>query len=79
MFVGFIIVIWITIPILYYLNIWDSLAMPIISNRLFDINGYYYNTSKILNKNLRLNETAYQSYGNIQYDFCMENKFDPFR
>jgi hypothetical protein len=65
MFVGFIIVIWIATPIIYYLNIWNSETMPIISNRLFDSNGYFYNTSKILNKNLRLNEAAYQSYGNI--------------
>ncbi len=65
MFVGFIIVIWITTPFFYYLNIWGAQKMPIISNRLFDIDGYYYNTTKILDNNLRLNETAYESYGNI--------------
>jgi hypothetical protein len=65
MFFGFIVVIWITTPCFYYLNIWNAQKMPIISNRLFDINGYYYNTTKILDNNLRLNETAYESYGNI--------------
>lgn len=39
--------------------------MPIISLDLFNNDGYLYNTSKILNQKLRLNETAYHSYGNI--------------
>ncbi len=64
-FFGFIIVIWIITPIVYYSNVWESMKMPIVSRRVYDINGYFYNTSKILNKDLRLNETAYEIYGNI--------------
>ncbi|CAF4491209.1 unnamed protein product, partial [Rotaria sp. Silwood2] len=65
-FVGFIVVIWIVTPIIYYSNTWDSKKMPIISNRAFDINGDYYDSMKVLNKNLLLNETAYQIYGGIR-------------
>jgi hypothetical protein len=39
--------------------------MPILSNRIFDNNGQFYNITKVLNKNLHLNETAYQVYGDI--------------
>jgi hypothetical protein len=63
MFVGFVVVIWIMAPIVYYSNAWESKKMPIISNRVFDTDGYYYNKHDILDKNLRLNETAYKIYG----------------
>ncbi len=53
--------------------------MPIVSTRVFDINGYFYNTSKVLNKDLRLNETAYEIYGNIQDDFWLKNKMNVCR
>ncbi|CAF4968829.1 unnamed protein product, partial [Rotaria sp. Silwood1] len=66
LFVGFIIVIWILTPIIYYTNTWDSKKMPIISNRHFDINGNFYDPVKVLNKDLHLNETAYAIYGGIR-------------
>ncbi|CAF3848822.1 unnamed protein product [Rotaria sp. Silwood1] len=66
LFVGFIIVIWILTPIIYYTNTWDSKKMPIISNRHFDINGNFYDPVKVLNKDLHLNETAYEIYGAIR-------------
>ncbi|CAF0955902.1 unnamed protein product [Adineta steineri] len=62
-FVGFVLAVWIIIPILYYTNAWESQKMPIVSNSVFDINGYYYNTSKVLDNNSQLNETAYNIYG----------------
>jgi hypothetical protein len=65
MFIGFVTAIWIVTPIIYYSNIWESQKMPIISNRVFDIDGNFYSTSKVLDENLRLNETTYIIYGNI--------------
>ncbi|CAF0942425.1 unnamed protein product [Adineta steineri] len=65
-FVGFVLAIWIVIPIFYYTNIWESQKMPIMSNRIFDTNGYYYDTSKVLDNNSRLNETAYNVYGEMR-------------
>ena len=37
--------------------------MPIVSNRVFTTDGYFYNVSAILDSQLRLNETAYKTYG----------------
>ncbi|CAF0967771.1 unnamed protein product [Adineta steineri] len=65
-FVGFVLAIWIVIPIFYYTNTWESQKMPIMSNRVFDINGYYYDTSKVLDNKARLNETAYNVYGEMR-------------
>ncbi len=64
-FIGFIIIVWIFTPIFYYSNIWEAKTMPIMSVRIFDNDGYFYNVTKILDKNLQFNETAYQLYGNI--------------
>ena len=74
MFVGFIMVAWIVTPIIYYTNTWDSKKMPIISNRAFDMNGNFYDPMKVLNKDLLLNKTAYEIYGNISYYFNIKNK-----
>ncbi|CAF4587859.1 unnamed protein product, partial [Rotaria sp. Silwood2] len=60
------VVIWIVTPIIYYSNTWDSKKMPIILNRAFDINGDFYDSMKVLNKNLLLNETAYEIYGGVR-------------
>jgi hypothetical protein len=64
-FIGFIIIVWIITPMFYYSNIWEAKTMPIMSVSIFDNDGYFYNVTKILDKNLQFNETAYQLYGNI--------------
>ena len=64
MFLGFIAVVWIATPLIYYLNVWNSQKMPLISNRVFDIDGYIYNTTRILNDDIYLNKTALEKYGN---------------
>ncbi|UJR25925.1 hypothetical protein I4U23_007273 [Adineta vaga] len=62
-FVGFVATIWIVTPIIYYLNVWNLQEMPIVSNRVFDADGYYYNVRKIMNDHFRVNQTARQIYG----------------
>ncbi len=61
--VGFIFIVWIINPLAYYLNLWNTQTMPIMSNRVFTVEGYYYNVSAVLDSNLQLNETAYKIYG----------------
>ncbi|CAF1664976.1 unnamed protein product, partial [Adineta ricciae] len=61
--IGFVIVAWIIVPIAYYTNLWNSKSMPIVSNRVFTVDGYYYNVSSVLDSRLHLNETAYERYG----------------
>jgi len=48
--------------------LWGSKAMPIVSNRVFTADGYFYNVSAVLNSKLRLNETAYKDYGMLIYE-----------
>jgi hypothetical protein len=67
--IGFVILAWIIAPAAYYTNLWNSKAMPIVSNRVFTADGYFYNVSAILNSQLRLNETAYKNYGML---ICQE-------
>lgn len=64
--IGFVVLAWIIVPIAYYSDLWGSKAMPIVSNRVFTSDGYFYNVSAVLNSQLRLNETAYQSYGELR-------------
>ncbi|CAF0826649.1 unnamed protein product [Rotaria sordida] len=40
--------------------------MPIVSNRVFTADGYFYNVSAVLNSQMRLNETAYKNYGELR-------------
>ena len=61
--VGFVVLAWILAPTAYYSNLWGSKAMPIVSNRVFTADGYFYNVSAVLTPQLRLNETAYRNYG----------------
>ena len=61
--VGFVVLAWVLAPTAYYSNLWGSKAMPIVSNRVFTADGYFYNVSAVLTPQLRLNETAYRNYG----------------
>jgi hypothetical protein len=61
--IGFVALAWVITPVTYYNNLWNSKALPIVSNRVFTSDGYVYNVSAILDSHLRLNETAYEEYG----------------
>lgn len=69
-FIGFIMLAWFITPIAYYSNLWNAKVMPIVSNRVFTVDGYIYNVSAVLNSNLRLNETAYQHHGEKKIQMC---------
>ncbi|CAF0847942.1 unnamed protein product [Adineta ricciae] len=64
--IGFVVLAWFITPLAYYTNLWNSKAMPIVSNRVFTNEGYYYNVSAVLDSNLNLNETAYKTYGDLR-------------
>jgi hypothetical protein len=61
--IGFAVLAWFITPAAYYTNLWDAKNMPIVSNRVFSPDGYIYNITAVLKPNLRLNETAYKTYG----------------
>src|SRR5438270_586141 len=69
--IGFVTLAWIIAPAAYYSNLWGSKAMPIVSNRVFTAEGYFYNVTAVLDSKLRLNETLYKHYGMLIYEMIM--------
>lgn len=63
--IGFVALAWLIAPAAYYSNLWGAKTMPIVSNRVFTVDGYFYNVSAVLDSQLRLNETAYKIYGKL--------------
>ncbi|RUS27410.1 hypothetical protein BC938DRAFT_483292 [Jimgerdemannia flammicorona] len=63
---GFVLVAWIIAPALYYNNVWNSKAYPILTASLFTVDGEAYDKSRILNADITLNETLYQEYGPLR-------------
>ncbi|RKP10409.1 OPT oligopeptide transporter protein-domain-containing protein [Thamnocephalis sphaerospora] len=64
LFVGFVIVCWILLPIGYYSNWWNAKQFPIIGADVYDINGKSYPVLSVLNKTTwSLDETLYKQYG----------------
>ncbi|CAF4501158.1 unnamed protein product [Rotaria socialis] len=64
--IGFVILAWIMTPAAYYTNLWGAKAFPMVSTRVFTEDGYYYNIKSVLNSQNRLNETAYNTYGEMR-------------
>ncbi|CAI7657164.1 unnamed protein product [Penicillium glandicola] len=57
-FVGIVII----LPV-YFCNVWNSAYLPINSNGIFDNTASSYNVSRILNSEFKLDEAAYEVYG----------------
>ena len=53
---------WLIIPLLFQQNFWNAQMFPMYSTDGFNTNGTYYDISKVLDKDYRLNETEYASY-----------------
>ncbi|XP_031264015.1 oligopeptide transporter 5-like [Pistacia vera] len=66
MLIGFILVIYVMLPIAYWTNIYDAKRFPIFSCETFDYSGQVYNVSRILNqKTFDLDVGAYNSYSRV--------------
>ncbi|CAM0135682.1 hypothetical protein VKS41_005340 [Umbelopsis sp. WA50703] len=61
--VGFALISWCIVPILYYTNVWGAKAYPIVSEDLYTLGGDLWNNSMVLNPDNTLNATAYEEYG----------------
>ncbi|CAO3658089.1 unnamed protein product [Umbelopsis ramanniana] len=61
--VGFAVVAWVLVPLLYYTNVWDAKTFPIVSSSLFTSTGEIWNNTMVLNADNTLNEEAYAEYG----------------
>ncbi|KAL4618541.1 hypothetical protein ACB092_06G018400 [Castanea dentata] len=64
--VGFILFVYVVIPIAYWSNAYDAKKFPILSSHTFDHTGQPYNISRILNeKAFDINHAAYDSYSKL--------------
>lgn len=65
-FIGYIIMVYITIPIAYWvLNIYNARTFPIFSTSLFRANGVTYDITKIVNDKFEIDMAAYQQQGKV--------------
>jgi OPT family oligopeptide transporter len=65
LFIGFVLFIWLTGPLIYYLNLWDVRNLPIRSTDVFTSNGTLYNYTIVADQNYHLNMTLYNIYNKI--------------
>ncbi|KAF9927792.1 hypothetical protein BGZ75_007554 [Mortierella antarctica] len=62
---GFFLIAWVMVPIAYYTNLWDAKKFPILTHRLYRVNGESYNTTLIMTNNV-LDEVKYAAYGPLR-------------
>ncbi|KAI5865062.1 OPT-domain-containing protein [Durotheca rogersii] len=62
---GLVIVMWIIAPIGYYLNLFYSSYMPILSASVFDNTGKIYDVSRILTSEFVFDREAYSKYSRV--------------
>ncbi|GKV37392.1 hypothetical protein SLEP1_g45426 [Rubroshorea leprosula] len=64
--VGFFLVFYVLIPILYSRNAYESRRFPLLSSHTFDLQGNTYNISRILNsKTFEFNQAEYDNYSKL--------------
>ncbi|KAK7276982.1 hypothetical protein RIF29_18131 [Crotalaria pallida] len=73
--VGFVLFLYVVIPLCYWNNIYDAKKYPLISSHTFDYTGAQYNVSKILNeKTFDIDMNSYNNYSkiNLSIIFALE-------
>lgn len=60
---------WVLVPILYYNNFWYSKYLPILSSTTYDHFALPYNVTRVLSKDLVLDEQAYENYSPLMIPF----------
>ncbi|KAI9228098.1 MAG: oligopeptide transporter OPT family [Piptocephalis tieghemiana] len=70
MFIGFILITWGLIPLGYFSNTWQAKTFPILSSKLFQVDGTPYEPLELLDpKTLTLNEAVYDKYGPLRLSY----------
>ncbi|CAF1211490.1 unnamed protein product [Didymodactylos carnosus] len=76
-FVGFVVIFWMIVPLLYYTNTWNSEILPIYAQDAYTLNGTIYNYPLIVDNKSHLNQTAYEHYSSphltpiLLVNFCI--------
>ncbi|XLT26617.1 hypothetical protein HN873_057909 [Arachis hypogaea] len=66
MLVGFVLLIYIVLPLSYWNNVFDAKRFPLISSHTFDFSGQKYNVTRILNvKTFDIDMESYQNYSKL--------------
>ncbi|KAJ7960963.1 Oligopeptide transporter [Quillaja saponaria] len=64
--VGFVLFLYVLVPIAYWSNLYDAKKFPIFSSHTYNSNGATYNISRILNeKTFDINMPSYNSYSKL--------------
>ncbi|KAF5730459.1 oligopeptide transporter 1-like [Tripterygium wilfordii] len=64
-FAGFILFLWVLVPIVYYSNAFEAKRFPFFSSRTLDSTGKTYNVSRILTDDFDINIGAYNNYSKL--------------
>ncbi|KAJ4477681.1 small oligopeptide transporter, partial [Lentinula edodes] len=81
---GFLLFIWLVVPILHFKNVWYGLHMPILSRSAFDNTMQTYDVLRILNPDSTFNATKYDEYSPLYLSLsfaaitCKPNEGYPF-
>ncbi|XP_064966460.1 oligopeptide transporter 5-like [Musa acuminata AAA Group] len=68
MMVGFILILYVLLPLSYWNNVYDAKRFPIFTSSIFDVHGQFYNVSRVLDeKSLTFNEEAYNNYSKLYF------------
>jgi hypothetical protein len=63
--VGFVIVMYIVTPAVYYGNVYGAKTFPISSDQLFQSNGQEYDITSVIDSKFELNLTRYEEVGPV--------------
>ncbi|KAI8969087.1 OPT family small oligopeptide transporter [Mycotypha africana] len=64
--IGFVIIAWIVVPLLYYTNVWDAKTYPIITSGLFNAKGEPWDNSLVLTPEKILDPELYAQHGPLR-------------
>ncbi|GLJ16555.1 hypothetical protein SUGI_0283280 [Cryptomeria japonica] len=63
--VGFILIVYVLLPITYWTNVYNAQKFPFISTNVFSDDGQPYNTSRVLKSDFTFDKDAYNQYSNL--------------
>jgi len=64
-FAGFLLVMYVITPVAYYNDLYQAKTFPIFSSHFFTANGSRYQINEVIDSNFRLDEKAYDKYGQL--------------
>ncbi|XP_048139095.1 oligopeptide transporter 1-like [Rhodamnia argentea] len=63
--IGFVLIMYVCIPVAYWMNLFDAKRFPIFAQKSYDYSGKMYNVERVFGKDLEFNEQAYNEYSKL--------------